>query len=233
MDEKKKEGVASVDPLDALKGFAGTTSKVVQRAASILEEEVAAGILAAKQIESRFINVKELRAEDPDALLSRFRKDSHEVVDVLLDMVGMAAKYAAKLPQKALSIRPLTDRKAGATASKKEAAADSDLPVMELPDPVVPGGSVEMSFVLANSSATETERFRIVVTDLISAEGERLTDRNVRFTPDTVEIAPDATAKVTLTVSAAKSQKPGLYSGLIQATGKDLRAVLAVRVQEA
>ena len=81
-----------MDQLDKLKDSAGTPSNVVQRAASILEEEIAAGIVAAKQVEKRFIKVSELRSGKPDEVTQRFRRDSHEPIDILLDKFGFVER---------------------------------------------------------------------------------------------------------------------------------------------
>ena len=44
------------DAREILSNFARTTSGVVEKAAMILEEEVAAGVIAAKQLENKFID---------------------------------------------------------------------------------------------------------------------------------------------------------------------------------
>src|SRR6516165_8801662 len=59
------------DPMQSeiLKRFAESTSRVVQQAAYILEEEIAAGIVAAKQIEARLVDVDELRSEESNEVV--------------------------------------------------------------------------------------------------------------------------------------------------------------------
>src|SRR5205809_7233646 len=58
--------------------------RVLSSAVNVLEEEIAAGILAAKKIEKKVIDVEDVR-NNPENLLNRIRKDTHEVVDLFLD----------------------------------------------------------------------------------------------------------------------------------------------------
>jgi geranylgeranyl diphosphate synthase type II len=74
----------SMDQVDKLKDFNETTANIVQRAASILEEEIAADIVAVKQVEKRFIKVSELHSGKPEQIIQRFRRYSHALVDILL-----------------------------------------------------------------------------------------------------------------------------------------------------
>ena len=58
--------------------------RVLSSAVNVLETEIAAGILAAKKIEKKVIDVDDVRS-NPENLLNRIRKDTHEVVDLFLD----------------------------------------------------------------------------------------------------------------------------------------------------
>jgi len=74
-----------MDQLDKLQAFTETTSNLVQRAALILEEEIAAGIVAEEQVEKCFIEVSQLHSGKPDEVIQGFRRDSHEPFHILLD----------------------------------------------------------------------------------------------------------------------------------------------------
>lgn len=58
--------------------------RIVSSAVNVLEEEIAAGILAAKNLESKLINVDEIRSNQ-DELINRIRRDTHEALDLFLD----------------------------------------------------------------------------------------------------------------------------------------------------
>jgi predicted transcriptional regulator len=57
-------------------------SDVVMQAASVLEEELAAGIDAAKKAEERFRQEGRFQAQDVAGLIERFRADGHDIIDV-------------------------------------------------------------------------------------------------------------------------------------------------------
>ena len=83
-NEKKK--TLTDDLFDVLNpnNMLNNAQRVLSSAVNVLEEEIAAGILAAKKIEKKVINVDDIR-NDPENLLNRIRKDTHEVVDLFLD----------------------------------------------------------------------------------------------------------------------------------------------------
>lgn len=111
---KSKKNV-SVKKISKTEKLAKSAPRIIQEAASILEEEVAAGIVAAKKIEKRYINVVKIRIEKPNQVLKRFRKDAHEVVDILVDMINVGTNYLnAIAEQKSKS----TTKKPGKSAKK-------------------------------------------------------------------------------------------------------------------
>ncbi|HSK70971.1 MAG TPA: hypothetical protein VK892_04705, partial [Pyrinomonadaceae bacterium] len=105
---------------ETLKQFGRSTSGIVQKAASVLEEEVAAGIAAAKEVEKNLREgedfrsdqfneivqrlrqdahdvvtilserVEELRSKESDDVVKRFQKDAHDIVDTILNLVNVA-----------------------------------------------------------------------------------------------------------------------------------------------
>ncbi len=86
-DERNKtteNGEPKTDQSGAITDFAETTSRVVQKAAAILEEEIAKGIIAAKQVEERLKNVSVLHEGNPVAMIEGFRKEAHEVAEMAM-----------------------------------------------------------------------------------------------------------------------------------------------------
>ena len=47
----------------------------------ILEEEVAAGVIAREAVGNKFIDSEKIRAEKDEVVMQRFRSDAHEVID--------------------------------------------------------------------------------------------------------------------------------------------------------
>lgn len=213
---------------DRLLGVAGTTSRIVQRAASILEEELANGIVAAKQVEMQFVDVDKLRGRDPEEVMQRFRRDAHEVVDILLDLVSVATNSLTGLAQRAIKIS------SGAVGGGDERPAPtgaSGIPALNIAQPVKPGGRVEVPMRLENDSDDGTETFTFMSTDLFSPSGERIPAQQISFVPETLTIAPRNTATVTVAINVPEGATVGVYSGLLQATKlNQLRAVVTVQV---
>jgi hypothetical protein len=200
------------------RNFADTTSHVVKQAASILEEEVAAGILAARQIENKFINAEELRSARPDEVLQRFRRDAHDVVDILLVVVVASVRNATKMAQRAISIRT--------TGRNTNAATTS---VLTMPQSVKPGEIAEISLVIENDGDATAEPFELRSTDLVSTGGQRIPAHAVTFNPAAITIGPHESQKVVVRVKPPMDTPVGTYSGLIQSTRPDqLRAILSI-----
>jgi hypothetical protein len=57
-------------------------SDILQRAASVLEEEVAVGLAGAKKISARAVEERRVDADEFGEVMARFREDMHAVVDV-------------------------------------------------------------------------------------------------------------------------------------------------------
>jgi hypothetical protein len=182
---------------------------------------MAAGIAAARQIESKFINTEELRSGKPDEVFQRFRRDAHEVVDIVMDIVGAAARNATRMAQRAISVR-------GGWRSAAEAASTS---VLNVPQPVKQGESGEVSIVIENDGETPTEPFELRPTDLVNASGDRIPAHAMHFDPKIISVGPHQNQRAVVRVTPPLDTPPGTYSGLIQSSRPDqLRAVLTLVV---
>jgi len=223
--EGRGSGKTLLGGLDAVRGFAETTSRVVRQAASILEEEIAAGIVAARQVEESLINVKALRAGNADSVIHRFRKDAHEVVDILVDLVGTAAQYAEEMSKRAVSFR------VSGNPGRAERQEAESAPYLKVPGVLKPGQSAQAPMTLENSGSAPTEPMRFVSTDLVSPSGGVIPARQIAFKPAALTIQPGGRGTVVVQLKIPAGAKPGLYSGLVQSSRADrLRAVLAVEV---
>jgi hypothetical protein len=204
-------------------------TQIVQEAAAILEKEIAAGIVAAQKVEERFVNVKELRTNEPDALMQRFRKDAHDIVDIIVDLVQVAVGSAAGLTQRGLPFRLGTST----NGNGGERLSLPPMTVVNIPEPILPGGSGEAQISVENEGDEATAALKFHVADLVSAAGASIAAGNVKFTPGSVVIQPRTAARVAIAVTVPKGVAPGTYSGIIQATNLDrVRAVLQLQVTD-
>ncbi len=210
--------------LNALRGVTGMTSRIVEQAASILEEEIAAGIVAAKRVEQRFADVDELRNGRSDEVMHRFRRDAHEVVDMLLDVVNLATRSIGELAQGVISVR--NDDTQPASSMRP-----SVIPALNVPGVASAGQRIEVPLVLENDGDHPTSALEIHCADLISLEGQRIAAACISFAPSPLVIAAHDKQTLTVVVSVPDDIRPGVYSGLLQATNlQQLRAVLSIQI---
>lgn len=73
---------------EILKEFGASASNMIQKAALILEEEVAAGLLSAKEVERSMRETGEVQSDSFDDIVVRLRKDAHDVVNIIGDQAN-------------------------------------------------------------------------------------------------------------------------------------------------
>lgn len=213
----------------ALGGALGATPSIVIKAAAIIEEEVAMGIGAAKRIEQRFLDVAALRAQPPDAVMSRFRHDAHEAIDIIIDIVTAAAAAAGDRAGRFINVT--ASHTGGVTKEGSAPESAVRMPTVRVPGVVAAGSTAELTMSLENESDQATAEFTLHAGELVSASGARIPSEHVHFEPSTVIVAPRAASTVTVHIDIPSSTPAGSYEGLVRATQLDgLKAVLAVTV---
>lgn len=232
-DVREKSGInspAKIEPselIETYNDFAKSTTNVIHQAASILEEEIAAGIVAAKRIEEHFLDVPKLRSGEPDEVMQRFRKDTHDLVDVFVDVATSTIRRLDSLSQNLITIRT------GKVSSKLETMAGGNLPTISMRDPIKAGESADVSIFLENNSDKPIEEFTLYSTELVSDAGDRIPAGQIAFNPTSLKISSQGTEKVLITVSIPEGSKAGVYSGMVMATNMNmLRSVIVVKVVE-
>jgi len=227
-DEETGQEAASLDAGDVIKGLTGTTVDIVSHAASVLEEELSRDITIARKLENKYVNVDAARDSTHGELISRFRHDSHEVLDMFIDLVTVGVSSVDEFKDEVVLVP-------GGSGSGK----GSEVPVrrgivsLDVPGIMRPGQATEIPLELRNESERETQEFRIHCSDLTSPDGKRISARNIRFSPAKVSLDPDSTEKVSITVKVPKTAQIGHYSGIIQATGLEgFKAVLSLDVNK-
>lgn len=83
--KKPKESVAH--DRRSLDEIGKTASQVIQEAASVLEEELATGLIAARKVSRRLATEQRFETEDFDEVLKRFRSTGHELIEVARDRI--------------------------------------------------------------------------------------------------------------------------------------------------
>jgi len=224
----------------AIGDISSSATRIIAQAANILEEEIAAGIQAARSIESRFIDTEESRTHNPTEIISRIRKDAHELIDILVDLADAAGSRAGDVVGLVTSIGAKDEHsstrhsKAGEGSREPEArvaGADPSVSVLAVPMPIAPGTPADVVMLVDNDGPTPTGPFRFVCSDLIDAQGHRIRPSAVKFNPATLSLEPNSRTRMRVTVTPPPDTPPGSYSGMLQATGlKQLKAVIAFDV---
>lgn len=208
--------------------LAAQATLFIQQAASVLEKEVAAGIGAARSLEQRYVDVETIRARAPDEVMQRLRRDAHDVIDIVMDLVAVGVRSVEGLAGRAVQIV--------GTGGAAVSAATAPRPAMPTlsPEAVVhPGGTATVEMALENASEAPCEVGGFQASDLIAASGARIEAMHISFAPAPLAIAPHGKARLTVTVRVPESIGPGTYSGLMMAQQMDqVRALIAVTVEE-
>lgn len=206
-------------PLEAIGSRA---TRIVEDAASILEEELANGIGAARNVERKIFDKRP--SSDPDAVIQRFRQDAHELIDLAVDVLGGALGSVGDLANKAVSIRD------PATPARRPGR----VPTLTMPNPVAAGADADVAMSVENDSDQPTETFTMNASDLISGDGDRIPAKQIAFSPPSLRVDPGGSEKITVSLKVPPKTPSGTYSGLLQATKLEpVRAVLLVTVTAA
>ncbi|MGD8569301.1 MAG: hypothetical protein PVJ39_14535 [Gammaproteobacteria bacterium] len=207
------------------KGLAAEAVRIVEQAASILEEEISAGIVAARKVEERYVNVNSLRSEESREIIQRFRKDAHEVLDIVLDLINLSINAVSGLGERAMNIRSTTVPK------DNNGTTEETVPELVIPEALKPGESGKVGMLVENESENATEKFSFSTSGLLDSAGNHLGPDNIQFDPASLEVGANDLEKVNITVSIPEATRPGHYSGVVQAAAIQMRALLTVHVE--
>ena len=220
------------DAARASRRLADEGPPLVLKAASILEEEIAMGIGAVKRIEQRFLDVDALRAQNPDHVMARFRRDAHEAVDIIVDLVAAAAVAVTERAGRVVNVTASRMASmAGPPPSAHSGGAELALPVVHAPDTVAPGASTEVTIALENSGSRALAEFTLHCSELIESAGRRIPAHAVAFDPVTLSLGPRELGHVRARVTVPADAAAGRYEALLRAAQFDRPlAILSIRV---
>lgn len=205
---------------DAASGILGSASRIVFKAAGILEEEIARGIIAARQIEEKYTDVPKLRAGEGalenrhlEDLLVRFRKDAHDVIDLVIDFAALAANNVGKLSDQLVNIRQDTGSKEG---SKGPAPAPEQVPLIRVNKTLAPGEKNEMPLLLENDNPREQRTIEFTNTVFTDSAGNQLLASILSFHPQKLVIEPSSKASVNIRLAIPENAVAGTYTSFLQ-----------------
>jgi hypothetical protein len=200
--------------------------RIVEQAASILEEEISAGIVAAKKVGERYASTNSLRSGKTDEVMERFRNDAHEVLDIVLDLINLSINAVSGMSERAMNIRSTT-----IPIQKNNGKAEETLPELVVPEVLKPGESGKVGMLVENENENATGKFEFSTSGLLSPAGDLLNSTHISFNPASLEIDANDLEKVNITVFIPVGTPAGQYSGIVHASAIKMRALLTVHVE--
>jgi hypothetical protein len=212
-------------------GMLSSASKIVFKAANILEEEIARGIVAAKQIEGKLTDVNKLRNNSDAELLTRFRRDAHDIIDLIIDFSAIAVKNVGQISSRFINIRQ--EMATDGTDGRPAAGTQAHIPLIQVPKELRAGEMYDVPITLENDDRNETKSVHFENTILVDAQGNQVTAGAIGFDPNPLVLKPGSSGVVTLKVKLPEGVKPGSYTCFIQGKNiSNLKATLLVTVVE-
>lgn len=99
----QRANAAATDRSGQIRQISDGSAQIVRDAAALLDEEMAAGILAAKQVQQRFQKERRINPEDFRKALEQFRGDAHQIISALDDQIAnLTSKENAGLAKRLL-----------------------------------------------------------------------------------------------------------------------------------
>ncbi|RPD38315.1 hypothetical protein [Chitinophaga barathri] len=224
----EKSAPATGIQFEGLGNIVDSASKIVLKAANILEEEIARGIVAAKQIEGKLTDVQKLRGGNKEELLTRFRQDAHDVIDLLIDFTTIAVKNAGSLASRIINIRQGgTD----GTDGSPQAEDPVQIPLIHAPKDMKAGEALEVPITLENDSKTDVKTIEFTNTALMDASNNQIAAAAITYTPNPLVLQPGSNGSVKIAIKVPDGAKPGSYTCFIQGKNvSNLKATLLVKV---
>ncbi len=200
-------GAAQSNPVNTAADIVSQqAASIVSQAASILDEEMAKGVLAAQRSGA---TAPHGQSDASNALLRQVH-----------DLVNNVAAIWPSL-QNPIAPRSVTSPPAGDTDALAELRPRAT---------VRPGQRATISMTLRNSES-HSVRLVPVATDLLGSGGGRIASSLLAFTPSELSLEPQEQRDMAIATTVPAGTARGCYSGLLVVTGLDyLRALITIEV---
>lgn len=197
------------DPVaSAVSGIVGQqAASIVAQAASILDEEMAKGVLAARR------SASDTPYGQPDVNNPLLRQ-VHELVNNIAAVWPMLQRGMAQQP-----------------GSYRSESSEEE-PVAELRPRVTvrPGERATISMTVCNSESRSV-RLVPIATDLLGSRGGRIPNAVLEFSPSEFNLEPQQQRDMAIAMTVPAGTAPGCYSGLLVVSGVDyVRALITIDV---
>ncbi len=202
--------------------------RIVSSAVNVLEEEIAAGILAAKRIEKKLIDVEEIRS-NPDDLINRIRRDSHEALDLYIDAF---ASVSGKLNTIIEALKSDPAEKPNTTGNRSQ-KQKPDAVVLEPDGPLKPGESCTLSLIVYEDNVGASGKVSLRKSDLVGPNNQVVSQRAITIMPKTLMLKGQVEKEISINVKLPRRVLPGIYNALLTDIDNPLiRMILAIQVTQ-
>ena len=183
-------------------------ASIVSQAASILDEEMARGVLAARRSAD---TAPYARSDESHPVL----RQVHELVD---SIAAMWPTQPNAQPQRSALSQP--------------GAHDANSLAELRPRTIVTRGQrATISMTVCNSESSAV-RLLPSATDLLGSRGGRIPCSLLEFTPSELRLEPGEQSDLSIGVTVPRDAAPGCYSGLLVVKGVDyLRALITIEIE--
>jgi hypothetical protein len=186
--------------------------KVINSAVNVLEEEIAAGILAAKRIEKKMINVDEVR-DDSQNLMNRIRKDTHEALDIFLDALAALSKQVGILTDSVSKENKTAAKPATPAAPVPE--KNNSVQIIEYDKPVTAGNELVFSFLISDDAIKAPVTLDFQRSDFTGPGNQKVVAKYILIKPSSFLLNPGEEKEIDIHVNLPNTCLPGHYNAIL------------------
>jgi len=226
--KNKKGKTVAEDLFDALNPntMLNNAQRVLSSAVNVLEEEIAAGILAAKKIEKKVIDVDDIRG-DGENLANRLRRDTHEMVDLFIDALVAVTNQLKNL---STNINNTSDavKKASPSTNKR---TEPSIALLQPDEAVKPGETAVVQMLLSNDESKDPVKISLKKNDLTGPLSQKILSRYIQIKPASVTLKSSEEKEIAIQVKVPVTAKAGHYTTLLlDESNPKIKALLSIEV---
>lgn len=188
-----------------------TPEALVQQAATILDNDLSTPLDSVQAVASPL----DLGTATPS------RPNSYSVPGLVGEMHGFVNELANLLSLKSNLPGGL---------SESAPSSEAGVPLLQPAHPSHTGETVQISFKVHNDRSEPTQT-KVFCTDLHSCQGDLIAQDAISIAPNPLNLAPDATESINLSIQLPQHLPKGEYSGILMATELSyLKAMISLNV---
>ena len=161
---------------------------------------------------------------NPEELMSRIRRDTHEAIDIFLDALTAITNH--------LGVLSTSVKKETASGSPTEQPGkENALPVIVTEAPVKAGETGVLHLAITNDSISEQMTVTLMKTDFVGAQMQKIPARHIQLHPAVLNLKPTEQKEIVIKIKVPKTCKPGHYCALLMdANNAGIRTVVGIDV---